>query len=327
MSTPSTPAAPPPKKTIIKNRMDEVLKDVQSDLQQAHSQTPKRQELIRRIEKERESKLIVYVSKLEYMIDYDDIQVFSAMLDSVGVTESIDLLIQSGGGLGVVAEKIVEMIRRYCTKQFRVIVPNLAKSAATMIAISADRIVMGVTSELGPIDPQLLVVQGGVQHYVSAQSFVDARDRLEKLTASAVSDGKPYQAYIAQLSAMNTGFIDHCEKALHFAEDFAVKALKNNMLNGKPNAARLARRIARNLNSASTYFTHGRTISAQVIKNNPPLNELVVDELDMNSDEWKQLFELYTRCELFLDVDNTGNSRKGKLFETATFSMKMEFPS
>jgi len=322
----STPPPTPTKKSLIKSRMDDVLRDVQQDLQQAHSQVPKRQELIKKIEKQRDSKLIVYVSKLEYMIDYNDIQVFSAMLDSVGVTEKIDLLIQSGGGLGVVAEKVVEMIRTYSTGEFRVIVPNLAKSAATMIAISADRIVMGVTSELGPIDPQIPVIQGGVQHYVSAQSFVDARDRLEQETAAAVKDGNPYQAYIAQLSSLNTGFIDHCEKALHFAEDFAVKALKNNMLHGKPNSARLARRIARNLNSASTYFTHGRTISAQVIRNNRPLNELVVEELDMNSDEWKSIFELYTRCELFLDSDNDGNTRKGKLFETATFSMKMEFP-
>ena len=312
--------------TKNESRLDNVLAEVQKDLQQAHTQTLRRQALISELEKSRKSKLMVYVSKLEYMLDYSDIQVFSAMLDSIGVTDNVDLLLQSGGGYGVVAEKIIEMIRRYCKKEFRVIVPNLAKSASTMIAISADRIVMGATSELGPIDPQFQVNQGGVSSSVSAQSFLDARDRLEEETAKAVKAGEPYQAYIAQLSTLNTGFIDHCEKSLKFAEDFAIKALKNNMLKGKKDAVSLATEIAQNLNSASTYFTHGRTISAQVIKNNPPLNQLVVDELPLDSDEWKKLFELYTRCELFLDMDNSGNTRKGKLFETSSFSMKMDFP-
>lgn len=314
------------KEERIKNRLDEVLTQVQKELHAAHSQTEARQKLISEIEKKRDSKLIVYISKLDYMIDYDDIQTFGAMLDSIGVSENIDLLLHSGGGIGVVAEKMVEMIRRYCRKDFRVIVPNLAKSAATMIAISSDRIVMGVTSELGPIDPQLTVIQGGVPYSVSAQSFVDARDRLEKLTAEAVKNNEPYQAYVAQLSAMNTGFIDHCEKAMEFAKDFATKALKSSMLSGNPNADSLAREIAENLSSASTYFTHGRTISAQAIKNNPPLNNLVIDELLLDSDEWRMIFELYIRCELFLDMDNKGNTRKGKLFESSAFSMKAEFP-
>ena len=99
------------------------------------------------------------------------------------------------------------------------------------------------------------------------------------------------------------------------------------MLKGKPNAANLAKRIANNLSSAGAYFTHGRTISAQAIKSKTPLNNLVVDELSMDDEEWKMIFELYTRCELFLDMDNKEDSRKGKLFESASFSMKAEFPT
>lgn len=315
------------KTEMHKGRLDEVYKSIQQDVQAAHMQTRTRQKLISAIEEKRGSKLIVYVSKLDYMIDYDDIPAFGAMLDSIGISENVDLLLHSGGGFGVVAEKIVEMIRRYCKTEFRVIVPNLAKSAATMIAISADRIVMGVTSELGPIDPQLTIFQGGVPVSVSAQSFVDARDRLEELTKEAVTKGEPYQPYVAQLSALNTGFIDHCEKAMDFAKDFAEKALKNSMLKNHADKDTLATEIAENLRSASTYFTHGRTISAQTIKNNPPLDKLVVDELLLDDEEWNMIFELYLRSELFLDMDNKGSSRKGKLFESASFSMKAEFPA
>lgn len=110
-----------------------------------------RQELIRRIEAKLESRLLVYVAKINYPIDYNDIHIVGSMLESVGETENIDLLIQSGGGAGTVAEKVVGMIRHYCKKRFRVFVPNLAKSAATMVALGADTIIMGVTSESDPL--------------------------------------------------------------------------------------------------------------------------------------------------------------------------------
>jgi hypothetical protein len=114
---------------------------------------------------------------------------------------------------------------------------------------------------------------------------------------------------------------------MDFAKDFAEKALKTSMLKNHTDKDTLATEIAENLRSASTYFTHGRTISAQTIKNNPPLNNLVVDELLLDDDEWKMMFELYLRCELFLDMDNQGDSRKGKIFESSSFSMKAEFPT
>jgi ATP-dependent protease ClpP protease subunit len=311
----------------IKNRYDEIFKEVQQQVQHAHTQTLNRQRLIAQIQEKLGTKLLVYVSKLNYPIDYNDIHIIGSMLESVGDADNIDLFIQSAGGVGTVAEKIVEMIRHYCKKQFTVIVPNVAKSAATMIALAADKIVMGVTSELGPIDPQILIIQSGVQHMISAQSFIDARDRLEELTKQAVAKNEPYQPYIAQLSAINSGFIDYCEKSMLFAKDFAVKYLQKYMLNKEKDAHVLADSIAKDLTSASKYFTHGRTISARAMKENPPLDKLSVQELSKESEEWKMLFELYLRSELYLDMDNQPHQRKGKLFEAGKFSMVTSFPA
>lgn len=64
--------------------------------------------------------------------------------------------------------------------------PNRAKSAATIIALGADEIVMGYCSELGPIDAQVVVVVGGVPRYISAQSFIDSRVSLEDRFYEAV---------------------------------------------------------------------------------------------------------------------------------------------
>ena len=59
------------------------------------------------------------------------------------------------GGLALAAEKIVKVCRTYSGDDFEVLVPKAAKSAATMIAMGARRILMEPTAELGPIDPQV----------------------------------------------------------------------------------------------------------------------------------------------------------------------------
>lgn len=125
---------------------------------------------------------------------------------------------------------------------------------------------------------------------------------------------------------MDSGFIDHCEKSMEFAKDFARKALSKYMLRGQQDAEALADQIANDLTLASKYFTHGRTISAQLIKQNPPLDKLLLLDLPKESEEWKLLFELYLRSELFLDMDNQPQQRKGKLVEAAEFSMVTFFP-
>ena len=62
-------------------------------------------------------------------------------------------------------------------------VPNMAKSAGTLIALGADRIVMGYCSELGPIDPQIRIVVSNSPQLVSAWTFIRARDVLiERVT-------------------------------------------------------------------------------------------------------------------------------------------------
>jgi ClpP class serine protease len=312
-----------------KKRYDKILQEIQEAVTDAHSQTKKRQYLIKKLEKRHGSRIMMYVSKIDFPIDYNDVQLIGGMLESIGQSENIDFIIQSGGGNGVVAEKIVDMIRQYCSTRFRVMIPNLAKSAATMLALGADDILMGITSEIGPIDAQIPIVQGGMTHYISAQSFVDARDRLEKKTEEAVKSGSPYQAYIAQLSALDSGFIDYCEKSMLFGQDCVVKLLCKYMLKDDPDKEQKANDIAKDLTSTSKYFSHGRTINVRQIHDvasDNCLKDLKVTELDKGSEDWKQLFELYLRAEMFLDMDNHPTQRKGKLFETSEFSMMNSYP-
>ncbi|MDE0331149.1 MAG: hypothetical protein OXL41_04710 [Nitrospinae bacterium] len=69
---------------------------------------------------------------------------------------SLDLILHSPGGSLEAAEGIVFYLRSRFS-DIRVIVPQLAMSAATMIACASNQILMGQHSFLGPTDPQIFV--------------------------------------------------------------------------------------------------------------------------------------------------------------------------
>lgn len=64
----------------------------------------------------------------------------------------ITLFLHSGGGILEAAVKFIKIIRQY-SNSFEVIVPMMAKSAATYMALSSDKLYLTRISELGPVDP------------------------------------------------------------------------------------------------------------------------------------------------------------------------------
>src|SRR3990172_6802635 len=220
-----------------------LLPKIIQEISQAQEGTLKRQELIKKFESEskkkdrKEHKLIVYIARMGHPrnanpINPDDIAPIGSILQSFSGADVIDLIIHSPGGDGNTAEKIVDMCRSYLpTKgQFKVIVPNKAKSAATLIALGADEIIMGYSSELGPIDAQIPVNVSGVVQYISAQSFIDARNDLIKNTHEAIDNKKPYQAYLQLLTTIDVAFVKECERAMNFARNVGSRFLNRYML-------------------------------------------------------------------------------------------------
>ena len=64
------------------------------------------------------------------------------------------LILNSNGGNPHAAFKILNIIRTKCST-ISVVVPHYAKSAATLLALGANKIVMAEQSELGPLDMQI----------------------------------------------------------------------------------------------------------------------------------------------------------------------------
>jgi hypothetical protein len=272
---------------------------------------------------ESERRLIAYLTGPGFGdVNLADAAPIGSMLDAIGTCENLDLMLNSPGGSGEMAEKVIEMCREHCQREFRVIVPNFAKSAATMIALGADVILMGYLSELGPIDPQYSIAVGNAEQLVSGQSFIRAYDAAQEKVKEAMAAGDSPVGYLQSLSAstMEPAFIEHCRRGIDFSRDVAKKFLPKYQLRAKHKGAKLtksqmddlARDAAENLLSANIRFSHGRLIGAEEARDEVGLN---VELLDRGDPHWEAYWELYVRAEVYMQtVSPMGERPVSKLF-------------
>ena len=91
---------------------------------------------------------------MEAQIAPDCVNLFVELLDQIGPTPKISLILHTNGGHTAAAWRLVNLIRTFCD-ELEVIVPLKALSAGTLISLGADRLVMTKQAALGPIDPSL----------------------------------------------------------------------------------------------------------------------------------------------------------------------------
>lgn len=126
----------------------------------AKSAARTRKQMIADIEKQRGSRLICFLTTLRPgvagQIADDQVRVLFDHLLKLPKrrVEKLDLFLVSNGGNGVVPWRIVSLLREF-SETFRVLIPYRAYSAASLIALGADEIVMHPFGELGPIDPSV----------------------------------------------------------------------------------------------------------------------------------------------------------------------------
>lgn len=195
-------------------------------------------------------------------LSYDDLLPFNDQLSNLNGNE-LDLIIETPGGSGEVAEDMVRRLReRY--EKIAVIIPGWAKSAGTIIALAGDEILMGEMSSLGPIDAQLQW-QGKV---FSAHAFLEG---LAKIKEEVDEKKELNRAYIPILQAISPGEIQSAENAMNFAKRLVTDSLLKYKFkywekhsDGRPvtteEKADRASEIADMLGNHGAWLTHGRSI-------------------------------------------------------------------
>ena len=186
----------------------------------------------------------------------EDIQGFMSALIGLKGSE-LDLILHSPGGSLEAAEQIVNYLRSKYS-HIRVIIPQNAMSAATMIACAADVIVMGKQSAIGPIDPQITFPTQHGPFTAPAQALLDEFD---KAKAEVTSTPQVAPLWVAKMKDYPPGIFNICQNTLTLAKEKVSLWLQQNMFKADEAAKQKADEISEWLGDAHIHKTHGHPIS------------------------------------------------------------------
>ena len=197
------------------------------------------------------------------MINPKDVIAFKESVNGLkGGCGKLDLVLHSPGGYAESAEHIVDYLRSNY-QEVRVIVPYLAMSAATLIACSADEVMMGKQSALGPIDPQIsLPVEGGTR-VVAAQ---DILEQFNELLVLAKKEG--VEAVFPMFGQFGPDLIIRARTSIDFNEMLAQTWLGKYMFSNLKDAEKgpIASDLSGWLISREEMKSHSRCLSAGTLK-------------------------------------------------------------
>jgi len=276
----------------------------------------KRQEILKELGKKLGAPVVAYIANTTHPISAMMQPDVDAVMDFVKVasrnSKEVYLILESSGGDGNVAEKLLHVFREVFSKSFNVIVPNLAKSAATMLSIGADKIIMGTNSELGPIDPQIAVMlPTGQAQYVPAKSITGT---LTKIKEEIEKNEKLATMYYPVLQQIRPETIKFCEDAIAFSTSFAKRWLKEGAMKGKSESD--IKKTASELTTGDRFNMHGSVINHHDAKDSLGLN---IEFWDQTDERWQLLWDYYLRARANFQMNPTS----AKLFETTETSVTM----
>jgi ClpP class serine protease len=124
----------------------------------------RRKALLDRLEREQGARVLTLVHgkapvsvlgvPLYRMIDMDDAEAVLRGIRRAGPDRPIDLVLHTPGGQYHASLQIARALRNHKART-RVLVPHVAMSGGTLIALGADEVVMDPDAVMGPVDPQV----------------------------------------------------------------------------------------------------------------------------------------------------------------------------
>jgi len=214
-------------------------------------------------------------------ITHEDINGFMSVMYGMDWSRGLTILLHTPGGLTNAAESIVA----YLWQKFQnieVIIPTIAMSAGTMISLSANNIVMGRQSQLGPIDPQLSMPG----RFVSAQAVVDqfTQARTEILQTPTAA-----HLWAPILQSLGPALLQEARNAIAYGERMVADWLEQRMFSSLPNPHQTATNTAKFFRDASLHLSHGRRIDRDEAR----ANNVIVEDLETDQDLQEYVLTAY----------------------------------
>ena len=190
-------------------------------------------------------------------ISLRDMQGFMEAVSNIDGPD-LDIIVHSPGGSAEAAESIVSYLRKRFD-HVRAIVPLAAMSAATMIVLSADEIVMGQHSQLGPIDPQFSIMTPEGPRSAPAKAILKQFDRAK----NECRNPQNIAAWMPILRGYLPGLLTQCEDSQMLAEQLVGQWLRDYMFAGESDADAKASRVATYFADYDEFLSHARPVDFQ----------------------------------------------------------------
>ncbi len=276
-----------------------------------NSERYQRQDIIRQIQARTGRRLICYIAgnRLECMISPDDTMPFVDLLHKAEDGENIDMMLHTNGGSVDAAEKLIRLVRsKVGNGQLRIIVPELAKSAGTVMVLGADIVLMSDTSELGPIDPQMPFADAqGTVIWQSVQNYLDAYDEHYR----TVVEQPDNDAAKIMLDKVDPQTVNLCRAVMARARQSAESLLLCGMFRNGGNNTLTVQRLL----DTRRWLSHSQMISWEDAKD--PTIGLKVKYLSQEDELWQDIWRLYCLQRLEIEANQ-------KLYESDYASLKVD---
>lgn len=185
-----------------------------------------------------------------FPINDSDKNGFMSAIHGLDRTKGLDLILHTPGGEIAATESLVDYLRSMFDTNIRAIVPQIALSAGTMVALACREIMMGKHSSLGPIDPQIM----GIPAHGIIEEFKRAADEM-------IADHARIALWQPIIAKYNPTLIGEAEKAIAWANEMVQEWLVSGMFHGDPNAAAKAAQVVAQLGDHALTKSHARHIS------------------------------------------------------------------
>lgn len=251
-----------------------------------HAERYERQRLIKRYQELHDCRLIVVLD----LIFGDSILLLEELLYDADPGQDLHMMLDSPGGDGETAVRMVRSAQARC-RELTVIVPDQAKSAGTILAMGAHTILMGPTSDLGPVDPQFQVGQAPNRSLVSAKDIIAAVEAAEEAIAENPDTYPLHASLLAEVDALR---LQQARSALARTTDLVAEALHSNPDRSDAEVDDLKGMLKRPLIDLPR--DHGAVFGAEDAEK----HGLPVVPADPQSEQWKLIWRLYARYRMLL---------------------------
>jgi len=206
---------------------------------------------------------------------------FDALADARRDSENVGLILNTLGGVGDFTTRVVRFIREGLkARTFVVLVPQLAKSAGTLLSLAADKVVTGPASQFGPIDPQLPRVTNAGQTWVSARAV---KESYEKLLGPKLKELPP-SAQMGVATTIDWLLYQQALDAIQYTKEFVA--------NAKSHTHSTMKEVEIVKDLIDTPLSHGSDVSPSKLAS----YGIPVVDLSSNDPLWQKIDEYHARA-------------------------------